>query len=208
MKLQNGTPQAMALLKKFEDSGNLIDVYSENWKLLNDLAIKFTDESFLNLDADKGNEYRGHLLILCLADAKYADIKEICSIYPPLAKVFERLNTPKFLIFNLITKQILCVGLGRKYRLFTIDAASNESVSIEGIQVSIGADTKNYSQNFLRLDYFGVVVNFLKGLSDLDDALSENEEHSNQRGIDRAMSKINHYFPACREVALYPNDPY
>lgn len=205
MKLQDGTPQAMALLKRFQDSGNLIDVYSGKWKPANPLTLQFTEENFTELDKKFGDEYRNHLLILCLAGMAYSDKQELCAIYPPLTKVFEWNNEPKFLILNLLTQQMLCVGLGRKYRLFMIDAVTEESVGISNV---LDADNLSYSDGFLKLDHCNVVRGLLKWLSRLGDAIDENERRSNQRAINSMMGWIKVYFPDCKETSLYPNDPY
>jgi len=205
MKLQDGTPQAMALLKRFQDSGNLIDVYSGKWKPASDPAREFSDEKFVELDKQFGDGYRNHLLIVCLADMDNSVIKELCEIYPAFIHNFDRINKPKFLFINLATHQILCAGLGRGCSLFVIDSESNQGVRLEGIYMP---PQKEYGDKFLALDHLKVVTKLLMGLSDLDDALSEDYENPNQKRIDRAMKQINNFFPCCDEMPLHPENPY
>jgi hypothetical protein len=69
------------------------------------------------------------VLIYCAAGAQIQDTKDLLEIYSPLRKGFDAYHKPDFVFINLRLKSVLCVGLGRKDRLFLFDADTYEFIN-------------------------------------------------------------------------------
>ena len=91
-----------------------------------------------------------HLLILRLDHYNKSLHREICTVYPPLKQALnDDLHKPHFLVFNLELKKILCVGLGRQFKLFVFDAETNSKVSFYGFN---GSGSNKEINEFLKKD--------------------------------------------------------
>ena len=145
MKITGGTNTAIALLEKLQQKGDLVDVYSKSFfdrqpSIKDDPNAAFSKEGFEWLvneyENDPDTDYKpvGHLLFVYVDDCKEEIKKEIINVYKPLAKLIDAgKHNPDFLIINLFTQQVLCIGLGRKNRLFVIDAVSGANVNAFGL---------------------------------------------------------------------------
>ena len=124
-------------------------------------------ESDLEAEAKPKN----HLLFIFVDEYK-KDIREkLKAVYPPVQKFFEQYHSPDFLLLNLYTKQMLCVGFGRKNRLFIIDAETGNHINafnLNGI-----ADDSEYMDQFLESDVYESVSDLIHALYDLSIAMYE-----------------------------------
>jgi hypothetical protein len=201
------------LYERLKATGELIDVYSEEWlskqsddAILNSSMAKEFDEKF-------GVEYRSSLQVayLCGRD----DSLEFSVVHSKLRKqIKDGTHFPDFLFFNNLTDQILCVGLGRKNRIFVLDSETNDVIDVFGVP-STPSSNKKYIFEFARLDHAGVVktivhalaeaASFMDEQAEIDDyESSEFEELSDQ--IYEAVSKIQAFFPQCEGGDLNTND--
>jgi hypothetical protein len=182
MKITSGTEYAEALLERFKREGLLMDVYSEQFfnRLPpykdNPNAMFFREglasiEEF-EIDSEASCKPKNHLLFLYADETQQELVTELLNIYPPLLKTFGEGHWPDFLIVNLYTQQILCLGFGRKNRLFAIDAMSNQSVNVFGLNSSGSTD---YINKFTEHDCFECISDFIHALDDLSDAMFEKD---------------------------------
>jgi hypothetical protein len=166
MKITGGTKTAIALLEKLQQEGDLVDVYSKSFfdrqPSANDSAsVEYTKEDFEYLLGQFENNIEndlkpiGHLLFVHI-DAYKVDLrKDLINVYKPLGKLMDvGKHDPDFLIINLFTQQVLCVGLGRKNRLFVIDAATDETVNAFGLLSGLHAGGLTVDKDFGYMDLF------------------------------------------------------
>lgn len=181
MKISKGTPQAMALLNLLKKEGNLVDAYSSEFF---DRQPNYDEKPyapFFNSGMERVNEIeadvtesakpKNHLLFIYIESYKQELIDKLLSIYPPLAKGFSAFHKPDFLILNLYTKQILCIGFGRKNRLFAFDPNYDESIDLFGF-TGIG-DGGKYIEKFIENDSHDLVEDFVTALAQLSEAMFE-----------------------------------
>jgi hypothetical protein len=171
MRIQNGSPKAMQLFNRLKNEGTLVDLYSKEVfdKNHNGPAIYLEDfERIIEIENGKNDDYGnekfplGHLLVICSALLRHEDKKLLGKIYAPLINVFRNgIHHPDFLIFNLYTKQILYVGLGRKNRLFCIDVGSDKN--IDPLHYVAGSEDYQYMQKFTEHDVIDFVEEDLVG---------------------------------------------
>jgi hypothetical protein len=189
MKITGGTKKAIALLAKLQQEGHLIDVYSKSFfdrlpsikddpqavfrkELYKDLLVDFED----NIDSDQ--KPLGHLLLVYV-DGLNSDLrKELIEVYEPLANLFDAgKHDPDFIIVNLFTKQVLCIGLGRKNRLFAIDAATGETVNTFGLLSGLHAagliakEDGGYMDRFTQHDVYECTSDLVHALHKLGVAM-------------------------------------
>lgn len=188
-----GTLEVQNFIKKYKNSGYLIDPYSREWLASLD-ARKNTDHNFYceieydqytEYEAEFGPEFWNHLLILSIDQSNFELIKDLQEIYQPFKFIFEDCNSlsgyenhwPDFIFINLRIKKILCIGLGRKNRLFEFDL--NEYIakvknSVDSSQLIRSSEFDNaYYKDFVSLDHAGFVVSLVRGLNDLGVGLFE-----------------------------------
>jgi len=145
MKVTKATEKVQDLLDEFANAGDFLDVYSKSFfdrqpSIKKNPYADFPKESYQDiLDEHENNSESyfkpiGHLLFIRIDDHKSNLRKRLIEVYEPLENVIDSgMHNPDFLIVNLFTQQILCVGLGRKNRLFAIDAATGESINAFGL---------------------------------------------------------------------------
>jgi hypothetical protein len=140
MKYVGGTKAAIDLLARLEEQGNLISPSPQ--------------------------------LLILRVDHYNASVRgELCAIFPPLEKVLnDQLHQPHFLVFNLELKKILCFGLGRKFRLFVINAETHSKVSFYGLN---GSGSNKEINEFLKTDPRFQVHKLITGLVRLGQALED-----------------------------------
>jgi hypothetical protein len=193
MKITGGTQTAIALLEKLQQDDYLIDVYSKSFfdrqpSAKDDPHADFTKEGFdffleeyeTNLDVDQ--KPLGHLLFLHIDDYQPDMRQSIVEIYKPLAKLIDcGRHNPDFLIINLFTKQILCIGLGRKNAIFITDAATGITVNAFGLLGSlhngglINGEDSGYMERFTEHDVYDFVSDFIHAVYDLSVAMSNRD---------------------------------
>lgn len=145
MKINSGAKSAQALLDRLNAEGDLVDVYSSQFfarqpSYQEDPYAPFTSEGFDYLldeyenNTDSDQKPLGHLLFIHVDDYKHELRNKLIEVYQPLMRLFDTgKHHPDFLILNLHTTQVLCIGLGRKNRLFAIDAKSGRSINVFGL---------------------------------------------------------------------------
>ena len=171
MQIQNGSPKAMQLLNRLESEGTLVNLYSKDFFDKNQRGPAIFLEEFermVEIENGANDDYGDakfpldHLLVICTSLLSPEDIKLLRDLYSPLENVLrDGIHHPNFLFFNLYTKQILSVGLGRKNRLFCIDVDSNKS--IDPTYLILGSDDFNYIQKFTEHDVIDFVSEDLIG---------------------------------------------
>ena len=190
MKITNGTPQAMNLFAELKTSGNLVDVYSEDFfkrqpTYEEDPSAPFTKDGMITIeemenDSDEDAKPKNHLIFIFVNEYDKDMLNNLKGVYPPLQKIFEKGHLPDFLLLNLYTKQMLCVGFGRKNRMFVIDAETGKSINV--FDLTGIADDSEYMDKFLENDAYDSVSDFVHALYSLSitmyeyDNLPGNEE--------------------------------
>jgi len=178
MKIKNGTPEAMALLDAFKKEGNLVDIYSSEFfsrqptydedpeaPFFKD-GMDYIDE--LESEPDEDKKPKNHLLFIFLDDSKQYLIEKLLNVYPTLRPYFTNVHHPDFLILNLYTKQMLCVGFGRKNQLFIIDADSGNSIRYFNLH---DEGSRKYLGRFSEHDAYDAIDDFLRALLELSQAM-------------------------------------
>jgi hypothetical protein len=223
MKITSGTKKAVALLAKLQQDGNLVDVYSKSFfnrqpSAKEDPNATFTKEGFEWLvneyESDSDSDYNpvGHLLLIHVDGCEEETRKELTNFYKPLGALIDAgKHDPDFLIINLFTQQILCVGLGRKNRLFVIDAATQKSVNAFGLLSGMHAsglmagEDHGYMDNFTRHDVYECASDLIHAVHQLGvamfryDGIEANEEQieytldsgPNESGVYKLKNWVN-----------------
>jgi hypothetical protein len=115
MKLNGGTPAALKLIKKLTASGNLIDIYDRERIKAEKEPYLVTLEMMDEFDKNHGTEYHHHLLAIFIDDD--VDSKELISVYPDFAEVFNsQVYEPSLIFINLATHQVYACTRTRKGR--------------------------------------------------------------------------------------------
>lgn len=179
MRITKGTPQAMALLELLKKEGDLVDAYSEEFFDRQPAYIENPHAPFfksgmvrvneIEADAAENAKPKNHLLFLYVDEYKKELIDRLLGIYPPLREKFEAFHRPDFLILNLYTKQMLCIGFGRKNQLFAYDPGYESSIDLFGY-TGIGDEGK-YIKRFIEHDSHDLVEDFVNALAQLSEAI-------------------------------------
>ena len=208
MKISNGTPKATALLEKLKNSGDSVDVYSDEFFNRQPTFQEAQGDAPFYKDGMSEVEYvesgqdeccnsapKNHLLFIHINPYKKDVHEELCEIFPPLKKQFRTgKHIPSFLILNLYTKQMLCVGLGRKNRLYVIDA--EKDTPINAFDLSNG--NPRYMDSFISNDYYEAVSDLLHALDELGCAFRKYDDlqtNENEELINQASKMIQVFFP-------------
>ncbi len=179
MKITKGTPKAMAFLDLLKQEGCLVDVYSEDFF---DRQPAYSENPYApffksglarvnQLEADPKEKIKpkNHLLFIYLDPYKRELTDQLLSVYPLLKMKFEAFHKPDFLILNLFTKQMLCIGFGRKNQLFAYDPAYEFSIDFFGY-TGMG-DGGKYIKRFIEHDSHDLVEDFAHALGQLSVAM-------------------------------------
>jgi hypothetical protein len=200
--------KALKLFNKLEKTGDLINVYSDIFFK----RIKNLDKNFelpfngKDIEVIKNNKnydkIKNHLLFIFINEYKKDINEELKIAYPHLQKFFINLHLPDFILLNNNTKQMLCVGLGRKNKLFIIDSKTNTSIKSHGffpqridssiLSIKEGDTDQKYINQFTEKDVLKVVKFFLKALDDLSLAMFEFDHLPGSfDSINQALNKEN-----------------
>ena len=222
MIITKGSKKAEALLERLRQEGDLVDVYShsfferqptrdeDSWAPFSREGMNEVED--LENDPDSGTYPKGHLLLIFLDDYKPEIHEELVSLYPPLGNVIRSdKHKPDFLILNLYTRQILCVGLGRKNRLFVIDAESNRLINAYGLISS--SDDSEYMDRFKEHDCYEAVYELIFALYRLGNAMFRNDSQPCaldfvELALDSKPDENGNYYLRDYDDDLLDEDPY
>ncbi len=190
MKISKGSEKAQVLLERLAIEGDLVDVYSKVFfdrqpSIKDEPRATFTAEGFDYLvdeyeqNSDSDTKPIGHLLMVHLDKYKTDLRKSLVDLYQPLSNLIDAgKHDPNFLILNLYTKQMLCVGLGRKNRLFAIDAETGKSINVFGLLRGVHApgiaaidDDELYMARLIEHDVYESVSDIIHALHKLGVAM-------------------------------------
>jgi hypothetical protein len=190
MKISKGSEKAQALLERLDEEGDLVDVYSKVFfdrqpSFKDDPSAPFNKEGFEYIveeyELNSGNDVKplGHLLFIHVDQYKTELRKSLVDLFKPLSNLIDAgKHDPDFLILNLYTRQMLCVGLGRKNRLFAIDAATGKSINVFGLLRGINAagilgidDNELYMARLIEHDVYESVSDLVHALHKLGVAM-------------------------------------
>jgi hypothetical protein len=182
-----GTPEVQNFIKKYKASGHLVDPYTDQWhalaltrqELSDSYYGEFESNEFSEYDKKFGLDYRGHLLLLYLDKGNQNLFSDLQKIYLPIKSILgvDGKHEPRFILINLATQKILCIGLGRKNRSFEYDLdeyCSGAKSSIDSSDLKMNRNNENlYFKSFMALDYCNVTRTIIKGLHDVGYGLFE-----------------------------------
>lgn len=200
MKITKGTTQAMSLLTELKESGDLVDVYSEDFfdrqpTYEDDPSAPFFKHGFelieeTESDLEEEAKPKNHLLFIFVDEYKKDICEKFKDLYPPLQKIFEQGHLPDFLLLNLYTKQMLCVGFGRKNRLFIKDAETDDPINAFDLNGS--EDNSEYMNKFLENDYYDSVSDFIHALYTLSITMNEYDNlPGSEESVEWALDEEN-----------------
>lgn len=213
MKIVEGTKSAKSLLERLAAEGDLVDVYSNSFfdrqpsakddpfALFNQEVFEYMLEEY-EFNSDSDLKPAGHLLFIHVDQYKSDLSKELVNVYKPLGNLIAAgKHDPDFLIMNLYTRQVLCIGLGRKNRLFAIDATTGKNINVFGLlrgghaaDVGIFASDDHYMDKFTEHDVYESVSDLVHALHKLGVAMY------NYDGMLANHEQIDH------SIDLPPND--
>ena len=156
--------------------GALVDVYSAGWINAHPGFLDFNVEDLEEYQARSRNMCEGHLLVISTSLDDEAVSTLLPEAYPSLTDVVNPKignHKPDLIFLNLVTQQILCVGLGRKNQLFGFDVGAEDVKLRDGniedvIRPSSDEESADptflYMREFLKYDYSGVVGDLIESL--------------------------------------------
>lgn len=176
MAYTGGTVAARECIAKLTELGALVNVYSRQWLATHPDFTYFSDGDLADYQQQSSNACEGHLLLISTSLDREAIENLLPAAHPGFVAYFgERApyHKPDLIFINLATRQILCVGLGRKNYFFGY-AVGNEDVSISdgNLRQAIRpwSDEENvnstlvFMREFLKFDYANVVLNLVEAL--------------------------------------------
>lgn len=189
-----GTPAVQNFIKKYKASGYLVDPYSKDWltsiearrNIDTDFYCDIDDNQYSEYESKFGPEFLNHLLIVYVDESNSELIKDLQVIYEPFKYIFEERDSysgyekhrPDFIFINLAIRKILCIGLGRKNRLFEYDLdeyINNMSNSVDSTQLMATFRTDNpYYKKFTSLDHARFIFSTIRGLYEVGSGLFQN----------------------------------
>jgi len=196
------SPAVQKCVAELSALGALVDVYSSEWLNAHPDFHDFTVVELEEYQALSNNMCEGHLLIISTSLDDEAVSTLLPAAYPSLADAVNPKNgrhKPDLIFLNLATKQILCVGLGRKNYLFGF-AIGHKEVHIsdgnvrDAMRASSDEDSADptflYMSEFLKYDYSGFVGNLIESLHEFGiDARAYDHLPSNTTEIEEILSQ-------------------
>ena len=178
----NGTPEAISFIKKYKKTGYIVDFYSDDYISSRESNRRPISKTYLkSLDAEFGTDYRGHLLIFYIRAFTMEMNQELSRIYEPINHYLSLdAIAPSFLVVNLVTQEILCVGIGRKNQEFHFELHNylRKHTTKEEPNVvqhfSLPEISVHCSEEFFELDYFDVSKKIIKEMDSLGNAYYDN----------------------------------
>lgn len=169
---QLNSAETIGLFEALKKDGLLVDVYSQEWFDTRDEDGDFPRCLLSNLEGEYSPEYLNHLLIIYLDQYKDEYNDKLVSLFPCLNEILnEGYHKPDFLFINTNINKILCVGLGRKNRLFAIDGETNNPVNVFGLTNG----DENFIDDFTKDDHLEVVSDLVNALDNLGTSFYEHD---------------------------------
>lgn len=190
MAYTGGTQAVQDFIKKYTEQGLLVDVYSREWLTAHDTFPYVTVDDIDDYQEQSLGACEGHLLILFTDNENQELEADLRAIHKPFEIVFGeniRQHKPDLLFINLATKQILCMGLGRKNRFFCYQLKEDiSSLSETALLNSLlgwhknsmlnptqdDLETQSFITNFTKFDYANIVANLTEALEDFGEQAS------------------------------------
>lgn len=209
MQTTQSSPAADELFAQLRKTGHLVDAYSEKWLAEHDDELEGCSQLALvkQKNIELGTDSLNHLLVVYLQLNNKQDMeKRIAAVFPQTSWLTDSsIHQPDFLFINLFTQKILCAGLGKNNRLFVFEAG-NRSNELGGPVHLMNKKNKKLFEEFTKLDYASVVIEFLENLEKLGqsnyflanewDGDQESDEFMDaDEGIVEAMSFFKTFFP-------------
>jgi len=176
MIYKGGTDAANTSLTELKNLGALVDVYTKDWLDSNPDYQYFSHDDLDDYQAKSNGACEGHLLIISTSCFRNLISSVLISAHPLFDNIFGknvRLHKPDLIFINLATKQILCVGLGRKNYFFGF-ALEDANVQLhDGVVQEIvrktyensgKSSTHKFLNDFLKYDYAQVVSSLVESL--------------------------------------------
>jgi hypothetical protein len=176
-----GTHQAISFIEKYKKTKQVVDFYTnEHIKKLDPETSSISSKDLEEFDLNYGDQYRSHLLTIYVGDRNKELVEDLSNLYLPFKRLFSLnsahgswLHSPDFLIVNLITREILCVGLGRKNRSFDFELhrylslrTTNDEKNIQ-LQEIDGSKSIDCSDEFFALDHYSISKKIINTLEEL-----------------------------------------
>jgi hypothetical protein len=176
MQYKGGTKAAQSAIDQLQKLGALINVYSNEWLSKNPKFSSFGAEELVDFDSQSGDACSGHLLIISTSLDSDAVADLLLTAHPDFAVAFGGdavHQKPDFVFINLATRQILCIGLGRKNYVFGYSIGA-DSVLINDANVRAIIDrtfdsasqdaTLAFINEMVKYDHGNVVINLIESL--------------------------------------------
>lgn len=176
MIYKGGTDAAKTSLSELKNLGALVNVYTKEWLDSNPDYQYFSHDDLDDYQEKSAGACEGHLLIISTSCFRDLISSLLITAHQEFNKIFGenvRLHRPDLIFINLATKQILCVGLGRKNYFFGY-ALHDERVKLQdgSVQELVRQTYKNseanpthkFLNNFLKYDYAQVVSSLVESL--------------------------------------------
>lgn len=165
-----GTPEAINFIEKYKKTGHVVNFYTdEHIKSLDQDRCSIFIDDLERYDKKYGTAYRGHMLSIYIGDENKEMLDELASIYLPFRRMLTLesafggwTHKPDLLIVNLITREILCVGLGRKNRSFNyelhryLESRTTNNEENKGVRDFDRQISTDCSEEFFSLDHYGI----------------------------------------------------
>lgn len=176
MAYQGGTVAARECISKLKQMGALIDVYSHEWLAIQPEHIYFGADDLEEYQKKSNNRCVGHLLIVSTSLDQQAVGDLLTAAHPGFEAIFGEkspYHKPDFILINLATQQVLCLGLGRKNYFF------GSAIGADNVRIHDGnvyncsqpwrhKDSEDPTLAFMRefraLDYAAIVENLIESL--------------------------------------------
>lgn len=158
-----GTSEAIKFIEKYKKTGHVVDFYSDEYigSFDQDDTPTITLEALKDYDSEHGTLYRGHMLTIFVGNEDGEMLDELSQIYQPFEQILNLrsefgswTHKPDFFIVNLNIKEILCVGLGRKNRMFQFEL--HKYLRSKKEQVSGEEFDTDCSEGFFAHDHYGI----------------------------------------------------
>lgn len=176
MAYTGGTVAARQCITQLTALGALVDVYSKKWLSTHPDFSHFSFEDLAEYQLKSNGLCEGHLLVISTSLDLTVASTLLPAAHPSFAAYFAeevRNHRPDLIFINLATKQILCIGLGRKNQLFGF-AIGSDDVSIRDgtvhdvirpwLQHVKDDPTVLFMREFLQYDYAGIVPSLIESL--------------------------------------------
>ncbi len=178
---RGGTSEAIQFIEKYKKTGYLVDFYSdEHIKTLDEDSASITFDDLKDFDLKHGTAYRGHMLAIYLGDENRELLEELSRLYLPFQRLFNLegafggwTHKPDLLLVNLVTQEVLCVGLGRKNRSFKFELhrflhshTTNDSEN-KGLRDFDRNTSTDCSEKFFELDHHRIAERTISATEEL-----------------------------------------